>query len=209
MTRRDLRQSTPNLTLNLHEVKIGTVSVQNDHLITASNDRSCCLWDTRNVVSDGDKKNFSTAYTARFETGRACTAAYFHPRNPLVLVTSYDDTLRILDAKDALNLLSEIKHNNQTGRWITPFKAQWDPKSIPLTNGGQFVCGSMDRVLDVFCFPKKIDDDQKLAVKLFTSYSPLLTSQPAVNAVHPALDLVFSGNASGKIILWTPASSSS
>jgi len=33
--------------------------------------------------------------------------------------------------------------------------------------------------------------------------SEYLTAQPAVNAFHPNLDVVASGNASGKIALWT------
>jgi hypothetical protein len=35
--------------------------------------------------------------------------------------------------------------------------------------------------------------------------SELLTAQPAVNATHPTLDIIVSGTASGKAILWKSA----
>ena len=85
-----------------------------------------------------------------------------------------------------------VRHNNQTGRWITTFKAYWDPKSTD--DLGYVVLGDMNRGLDL------IDGTSGVTHNFTSDY---LTAQPAVNASHSILDLIVSGNASGKLALWT------
>ena len=56
-----------------------------------------------------------------------------------VLTTSRDNTLAVWDAKQGLDIVTTIGHNNNTGRWVVPFRASWGPA------GDALMCGSMDR----------------------------------------------------------------
>lgn len=178
----------------LHEKKAGGLSispVDNNLIATSSLDDTICLWDMRKLLPE------ESPIMARFEYRRAVTSVNFHPCLKDVLVsTCYDDHVRI-----HTNLLADtpnelqIVHNNQTGRWITPFRAVWDPKSTSKPEESHILVGDMNRGLDVI----------EMATGLVTNnLSELLTSQPAVNVAHPKLDLIASGNASGKCILWKP-----
>lgn len=180
--------------LRLHEKKIGCVSACRDgkYLATASNDGSVGIWDLRKLMNL--KGEAEALHTLTFR--RSVTSAYFHPQDAGKLIsTCYDDHVRIhynmhLDPSQQRH--AEMSHNNQTGRWITNFKAVWDPKSH------YAVVGNMNRGIDL------IDGEAGEIVRNVTS--EFLTAQPAVNAFHPNLDLVASGNASGKISVWSYAS---
>lgn len=188
----DAREASSSNTTNrhqLHETKIGTVSVCEKLLLTASNDRSVGWWDLRKL---SPKHRI-----AQFETGRAATSAFLHPRTSgLALVTSYDDTVRLVDSDGTL--ISTFEHNNQTGRWITPFRAVWDPQSGASEGEySRFAVGNMGRALDLYTATTGHYSKS-------TFESALLTSQPAVNCFHPRNSgIIASGNASGRIILWT------
>ena len=193
VSRLDMREAAKPATFHLHGVKIGTVSVNNNSLCTASNDRSLCLWDIRHLKPEDNKHLWN------YECGRAVTAAYINPNDPsLILSTSYDDHVLVHSIKHP-SPLHTIKHNNQTGRWITPFKAVWTPRPNPLN---YFTVGSMDKSISIFTL-----NAQSSTPRLDRTVvsSPMLTSQPAVNAFHPERPeyLIASGNASGKIVLWT------
>lgn len=83
--------------------------------------------------------------------GKTCQSAYFAPANsggggPRVLSTSYDNTLRIwsgVGAGGAECAAITIKHDNHTGRWVSPFRAVWAPA------GDAVVCGSLKRATEV------------------------------------------------------------
>lgn len=181
--------------LRLHEKKIGCVSVCNEgkYLATASNDGTVGIWDLR---------KFSTAsidpeaiHTMTFR--RSVTSVYFNPQDSnKLLSTCYDDHVRVhynlTQGSSEKHAHSEMNHNNQTGRWITNFKAVWDPKSPNYA-----VVGNMNRGIDII--NAKVGNAE--IVRNITS--DYLTAQPAVNAFHPNLDIVASGNASGKIAIWT------
>ncbi len=187
--RREGGKSSELSELRLHEKKIGCVSASRDgrFLATASNDGSVGLWDLRKLTTVRGEAEALHTLTFR----RSVTSAYFHPEDASkILSTCYDDHVRVHynahlpEAKHA-----EMSHNNQTGRWITNFKAVWDPKS------SFAVVGNMNRGIDL------IDSDIGQIVRNVTS--EFLTAQPAVNAFHPNLDVVASGNASGKIAVWS------
>lgn len=199
LTRLDLRAKRGDTltTFQLHEKKAGGCSwspVDPNYLATCSLDDTVAIWDLRQL------KSLESEMVARFEYRRAVTSVQFHPsiRDALVS-TCYDDTVRIhtrfLAGGDSAQELA-IKHNNQTGRWITPFRAIWDPKSGAQTAFSHIIIGDMNRGLDVIEMAGGITTN---------SQSELLTAQPAANAVHPSLDLIVSGTASGKCILWKPS----
>lgn len=175
--------------LRLHEKKIGCVSASRDGnlLATASNDGSVGIWDLRKLTTA--KGEVEALHTLTFR--RSVTSAYFHPEDAgKLLSTCYDDHVRVhYNAHLPEARHAEMSHNNQTGRWITNFKAVWDPKS------SFAVVGNMNRGIDL------IDGEAGEIVRNVTS--EFLTAQPAVNAFHPNLDLVASGNASGKIAVWS------
>jgi WD40 repeat protein len=196
----DLR--TPDKLVAVHALKdkkLGCVSqsrLQAHVVCTACNDGSVDVWDMRGRLDQSVR-------TWRFS--RAVTSAYLHPRRTdVLLATSYDDHIRIItfgDDRQSSGLekgsggIVEMKHNNQTGRWITPFKAQWDVKSPPDLRQSVVVCGNMNRGLDLF--------QGQTGALLQTILSPHVTSQPAVPASHPLLPIIGAGNASGKIVLYT------
>ena len=62
-----------------------------------------------------------------------------------MLTTSRDNTLRIWDGAKGLAERVVIKHNNNTGRWISPLRAVWSPA------GDAVICGNMGRMVCVRC----------------------------------------------------------
>lgn len=189
----DRRQSQSKVErFHLHTKKVGGMSVSPvnpDLIATCSLDNVVCIWDRRQLSAE------DSTPLAKFDYKRAVTAVNFHPTKADSLVsTCYDDHVRIHH-----NALSDkpielaVRHNNQTGRWITTFKACWDPKSN--NEHGHVIVGDMNRGVDLI-------DGASGVTHNFTS--DFLTAQPAVNAAHSSLDLIVSGNASGKLALWTP-----
>lgn len=170
----------------LSEKKIGCVSVSPDtrKLAFSSNDGRVCVYDWRMI----DKK---PKLLKEYEYGRAVTSVYFHPTSTDYLVsTCYDDHVRIHNLKE--DNATEVRHNNQTGRWITPFKAIWDPKGC--SELSRIIVGDMNRGLDVY---------NEKGVLLQNVTSEYVTAQPAVNAAHSYYPIVISGNASGKLIMYS------
>jgi hypothetical protein len=89
------------------------------------------------------------------------------------------------DPKSAL----KIRHNNQTGRWVLPFRAVWTPGSDGV------VVGSMRREVEIF--------DAKtgaLAAKL--SDADRMTAIASRFAVHPSRNLIAAGTASGRVHIY-------
>jgi WD repeat-containing protein 76 len=99
---------------------------------TASNDRTCKVWDLRKV-----KNTQSFLYS--FDHGKSCSSAYFSPNGKMIATTSYDDYVRIISfGEHALQAAAAsngtkakaaaqaehatdtrmIVHNNQTGKAI-------------------------------------------------------------------------------------------
>eukprot|EP00658_Telonema_sp_P-2_P014759 TRINITY_DN15636_c0_g1_i1.p2 TRINITY_DN15636_c0_g1~~TRINITY_DN15636_c0_g1_i1.p2 ORF type:complete len:113 (-),score=25.17 TRINITY_DN15636_c0_g1_i1:217-555(-) len=98
-----------------------------------------------------------------------------------------------LETKAACN----VKHDNQTGRYLSVFHARWDPKE-----DGAFVVGSM-------CKPRQVEvynctwgeGKQKTKCHRIMSLqdSECIASVQSRNCFHPTRDIVISGNASGRV----------
>jgi len=109
-----------------------------------------------------------------------------------------------------------IRHNNHTGRWLTPFKAivrgtwwhcvvscagvhsrlcmrlageQFDPAS-----SRHVVIGNMTRGIDIF--------DASDGRLVTTLRSEPLTAVPTRSAIHPTRNWIVSSTASGRMYLW-------
>ncbi|RKP37949.1 WD40-repeat-containing domain protein [Dimargaris cristalligena] len=215
----DLRTPATDITAwQLQERKIGGMHlnpVEPQYLVTASLDRTMRVWDLRWMVqlSPGtdDPVEVST-----FDYPKSVTAAYWDPTGNHIVNTNFDDTIRLStmdwssapDSSSSLTATGDsnakggspnlrerfvIRHNNQTGRWLTMFRAQWhpDPTMPPC-----FVVGNMKRYVDIFC-----GSTGELVTQL---YDPdRITAVPAVNVFHAHLPVVVSANASGRMVVWS------
>jgi WD repeat-containing protein 76 len=148
------------------------------------------------------------------EHDRAVTGAHLSPDARVLLTTSNDSTIRAVSldhsvaargsAEHVEGTATSVRHNNNTGRWITPFQAVWHPGCSSIA-----CIGSMEH-------PRRVDalivsgatELQKPSVSTIPLSDPdHLTSIPAVNAFGGSADdpgglALASGNASGRVFLW-------
>ncbi|RKP20289.1 WD40 repeat-like protein [Rozella allomycis CSF55] len=195
----DLRAKPDNTSFyQLHERKVGCISfnpTDTNIFATSSLDASVALWDFRNLKTDVELNENILSIQSR----RSVTSAFFCPFNGnLLLTTSYDDSIKlytsILNNRDFnIEPKAIIEHNNQTGRWITPFRATWAPSSYE-DKEPWFYVGNMNKNLDIFS-----GEDGSL---ISSVNSDVMSAQPAVNILHPTNSWMASGTGSGKVALW-------
>lgn len=204
--RHDMRTKSDTELFQLSAKKIGGFSVHplQSHIIaTASLDRTLKIWDLRNITGKGDEKTPALLgeHVSRLSVSHASFSAAGH-----VATSSYDDTIKIhsfLDAGSfkigheisdaAMRPTATIKHNNQTGRWVTILKPHWQDR--PEDGIQKFVIGNMNRFVDVFSA-----DGEQLAQ--LGGDGKVISAVPAVAQFHPTKDWVAGGTASGKLCLW-------
>lgn len=100
---------------------------------------------------------------AKWQHGKSCSSAYWDPWGRRILTTSYDDHLRVFNVDPGSSLVDDravgsllqpngfkptkvVRHNCQTGRWLTILRAQW---SLNMEYMPHFTVGNMKRTLDV------------------------------------------------------------
>lgn len=100
---------------------------------------------------------------AKWQHGKSCSSAYWDPWGRRILTTSYDDHLRVFNIDPGSSLVDDravgsllqpngfkptkvVRHNCQTGRWLTILRAQW---SLNMEYMPHFTVGNMKRTLDV------------------------------------------------------------
>ncbi|KAL4441841.1 hypothetical protein ABPG77_003757 [Micractinium sp. CCAP 211/92] len=171
--------------LTVHGKKVNTVSIeplQEQVFATASTDTSIRLWDLR-AWGKGAKPLATAGHP------QACQAALFAPDGSRRLVsTSFDNTVRVWDGGAAAGLAQRlsIRHDNNTGRWVLPFRAVWTPPADGV------IVGSMKRFVDIF--------DASSGAMLAQLSSEHMTAIASRNAVHPAgLPVLASATNSGRI----------
>lgn len=189
---------------SLSEHKIGGFSMHPLHpylLATASLDRTLKVWDLRKMSGKGALKHPTLLgeHESRLSVSHASWSAGGH-----VATSSYDDTIKIYDFSEAskwkpghsidaktMEPAHTIRHNNQTGRWVTILKPQWQKN--PKDGIQRFAIGNMNRFVDVYA-----SDGSQLAQLGGEGISAV----PAVAHFHPSMDWVAGGTASGKLCLW-------
>lgn len=177
----------PSRELDLHDRKIATVDghpTDVNLFVTASNDQTVKVWDIR--------KTIKSKPVHLLEHTLAVTGAYYAAAAPHSLVTTCNDNLLRFwtpqaNGKEAQVI--KIKHNNNTGRYITNFRAVWDPKS------NIALIGNMNKKVDFVAADGK---------EVASISHELCSAIPAVNVAHPRLALVASGNGSGYVNVWAP-----
>ncbi|KAF5330427.1 hypothetical protein D9619_005629 [Psilocybe cf. subviscida] len=152
--------------------------------------------------SDAGKGGFRGEY----RHDKSASSAYWDPRGRSIVSTSYDDSIRLWDIWapafknderfPKFSPFSRIKHNCQTGKWLTILRAQWsqNPDVYP-----HFTIANMNHSLDIIS--AKGD--------LITSLADptMISAVQAVTCSHPTIvERAASGNASGRCILWAPES---
>ncbi|KAI9745935.1 MAG: hypothetical protein M1818_000616 [Claussenomyces sp. TS43310] len=202
--RHDIRTPSDTDIWQLSEKKIGGFSLHPLHphlMATGSIDRTLKIWDLRKVTGKNDWKQPSLLgeHTSRLSVSHAAWSAGGH-----VATASFDNTIKIHSFsstgtwKVGHNLTDSdmepsatVNHNNQTGRWVTVLKPQWQHR--PADGIQKFVIGNMNRFVDVYTA-----DGEQLA----QLGGDNITAVPAVCQFHPTRDWVAGGTGSGKLCLW-------
>lgn len=196
---------------------------------TASNDRTMRVWDLRATVRGFfddkdvpvDECSLSPGMLGMHESGYSVITATWSAGGA-VATTCYDDHLRLFDlSKDVdkwkyttelgskphymdpdlpqIEPTRAIRHSCQTGRWVTQLKPAWQRR--PQDGVQKLVVGNMDRFVDVFA-----ESGERIA-QLGGETDPvtgrqLISAVPAAAALHPSMNWVAGGTASGKLTLW-------
>ncbi|KXN86877.1 hypothetical protein AN958_09472, partial [Leucoagaricus sp. SymC.cos] len=185
----------------LSDNKIGCISInptRPNFILTASNNRTLKIWDVRKLDT------LPGLLRGEFPHDKSCSSAYWDPRGRQIVSTSYDDTLRLwnldgtaLDSSGpfkSFKPFSRIRHDCQTGRWVTILRAQWSPNPDAYPH---FTIGNMKHSLDIF------SGKGDLLARL--SDPSRITAVQAVTCSHPNIvERAASGNASGRCVLWAP-----
>ncbi|KAJ3009344.1 UNVERIFIED_CONTAM: hypothetical protein HDU68_002747 [Siphonaria sp. JEL0065] len=217
-THLDIRAPRPGATnppkfYQLSEKKINTIHinpVNQNHIVIGGLDRTVKIFDVRNMkpISSNNSNDTEVLELVEplitLEHRLSVNAAYWDPKGVDIVSTSFDDTLglwkNVMTEKE--DGLIKIHHNNQTGRWVQKFKGVWrgqdachystaashafDPSAI--------VIGNMQRTVDIY---SGVTGTQNASLR-----ESSLTAIPAVNVFHPSLNLIVSGNASGRMNVW-------
>ncbi|XP_074956983.1 WD repeat-containing protein 76 [Phalacrocorax aristotelis] len=159
----------------------------NKQYFVAAGSVDVCIFDVRYLKAKGNKPVSSLKGHTK-----SVASAYFSPvtGNRVVTVCA-DDKLRVYDTtalSPAAAVLSSVSRNNNTGRWLTRFRAIWDPKQEDC-----FVVGSMAQ-------PRQIEVFQDTGKLLHAFYNlDCLGSVCSINVVHPSKNILVGGNSSGRL----------
>ncbi|KAL8649735.1 MAG: hypothetical protein Q9210_004217 [Variospora velana] len=193
----------------LSEKKIGGFSLNPTvpHFVaTASLDRHMRVWDLRKLSKQtaGGGGERSPALCGEHESRLSVSHAAFNSAGQ-VATASYDDTVKVHTfegmgawraGRDMLSTeemapSAVVRHNNQTGRWVTILRAQW--QLHPSDSVQRFCIGNMNRFVDIYTSKGE---------QLAQLGGAGITAVPAVAQFHPTNDWVAAGTASGKLCLW-------
>ncbi|KAL8986089.1 MAG: hypothetical protein Q9177_004254 [Variospora cf. flavescens] len=200
----------------LSEKKIGGFSLNPTvpHFVaTASLDRHMRVWDLRKLGKHtagggggGGGSERSPALCGEHESRLSVSHAAFNSAGQ-VATASYDDTVKVhtfegmgawragrdLLSAEEMAPSAVVRHNNQTGRWVTILRAQWQLR--PSDSVQRFCIGNMNRFVDIYTA-----GGEQLAQ--LGGGGGIITAVPAVAQFHPTNDWVAAGTASGKLCLW-------
>jgi len=161
--------------------------VQTEYFLSPNNKGTCGIFDRRMNKST----KVMTPVSSLIGHTKAISSAFFSSQTGHKVVTvAYDNKIRIFDTenmnkKETKPYLS-INHNNQTGRWLTTFKAEFHPRIEQV-----FFCGSMNRPRQIDCFTTEGDQ--------FNLKGDDLASVCSIVKCHPTQDIVVGGNSSGRV----------
>mmetsp|Transcript_23933 Transcript_23933/g.57048 ORF Transcript_23933/g.57048 Transcript_23933/m.57048 type:complete len:547 (-) Transcript_23933:244-1884(-) len=188
----DLGSGESGTPARLHDRKINSLQMEPSGrplMATASTDGDVCVWDVRRM---GPKAK----PLARLPHRKSCHGAYWDPSDPSgsccrLATISFDNTVRVYEETLSGDFTRRhvVKHNNNTGRWILPFKPQWSPA------GDAIAVGSMQRCVDLIC-PETGAVEREIREEH-------LTAIPARIAFHPWRNVMAAATSSGRVHLFT------
>lgn len=178
--------------------KINTVSLHpNGHIMaTAGLSTVVQLWDVRKMPSFENSKK-APKPLAWQSAGRSINSAYFSPSGKRLLTTTQSDRLEIFEdshlASGLMQPEKSIKHNNQTGRWLSTFMAKWHPGTFSGREIFAVGCMQKPRTIEIFG-----GDDGALLREV---RGDALTAVASRCCFHPNADklVVVGGNSSGRV----------
>ncbi|XP_065498123.1 WD repeat-containing protein 76 isoform X2 [Caloenas nicobarica] len=181
--------TSPELSADIGFKRTRTVHVHpvNKQYFMAAGSVDVCIYDVRYLKSKGNKPLSSLKGHTK-----SVASAYFSPvtGNRVVTVCA-DDKLRVYDTSSlssTLAALSTVSHNCNTGRWLTRFRAVWDPKQERC-----FAVGSMAR-------PRQVQLFRDTGALLHAFHNPdCLGSVCSINVLHPSRNILVGGNSSGRL----------
>ncbi|XP_049514852.1 WD repeat-containing protein 76 isoform X2 [Dermacentor silvarum] len=172
----------------LHSRKVRTINAHPMNswwFLTGSVDTTVKLWDSRMM------SRRSPVPLGTLSHNRSCSAAFLSPvEGSKVVSTSFDDTIRISNINQATGEMKQqttLKHNNMTGRWLSPLRAVWMPGCDEL-----FLVGSME-------YPRRIEVYSSSGTLLYKFMGESLASVCSLIDVHPERLIIAGGNSSGKL----------
>merc|ERR1712109_211598 len=164
--------------------------IKRNLFLAPSNKGDCGIFDMRNANKNG---TLMKPLTQLIGHTKAISSAFFSPKTgSRVVSVAYDNKLRIYDTSDDKFNANHIKpyksitHNNQTGRWLTTFKAEWHPGRDDIS----FV-GSMTQPRQIDAYSDKGDH--------FVFNGEHLASVCSIVKCHPTQDIIVGGNSSGRV----------
>ena len=120
--------------------------------------------------------------------------ARFSPSGNRLLTTCNDDMLRVFDGNgegSKWSLTRAFKHNNKTGRYLTPFQAEFARGSEEVVLSGSL---EHPRGVDVF----RVDGGEQPRM----DEEENVTAVVSLFAQHPTRNVLVASNASGKCLVW-------
>ncbi|NXP46368.1 WDR76 protein, partial [Heliornis fulica] len=189
-------RTSPELSADIGFRRTRTVHVHPVHrqYFVAAGAVDVCVYDVRHL-----KRRRNDPVSALEGHKKSVASAYFSPvtGNRVVTVCA-DDMLRVGKRRapwgefsPSLLPLLPHRHDNSTGRWLTRFRAVWDPKQENC-----FVVGSMEQ-------PRKIEVFQDTGELLHCfSNTECLRSVCSIITVHPTQNILVGGNSSGRLYVF-------
>ncbi|KAJ7526860.1 hypothetical protein O6H91_16G025800 [Diphasiastrum complanatum] len=170
--------------------------VDPDIFLTCGNDHMARIWDYRALDSNKE--------LACLSHPRVVNSAYFSPvSGNKILSTCQDNRIRVWDCifGDLQNPSREIVHSHDFNRYLTCFRAEWDPKDHTecMSVIGRYISDDFDGVaLHPIDF---IDVSTGQLVAQVVDHN--LTTISPVNKLHPTLDVLATGS-SRSLFIWRP-----
>ncbi|XP_054025030.1 WD repeat-containing protein 76 [Dryobates pubescens] len=181
--------ASPELSADIGFTRTRTVHVHpvHKHYFMAAGSVDVAVYDVRYLKTSKNKPVSSLQGHTK-----SVASAYFSPvTGHRVVTVCADDKLRVYDTtslSSTVAALRTLKHNNNTGRWLTRFRAIWDPKQEDC-----FVVGSMVQ-------PRQIEVFQDTGKLLHAFCNPdCLASVCSINVLHPSKNILVGGNSSGRL----------
>ena len=150
------------------------------------------LWDVRKMPSQKKKPKPLAWQTA----GRSINSAFFSPSGTSMVTTTQADKLSILQdfhlSSGLTSSKSDIRHNNQTGRWLSTFMVRWHPGTF--SDREIFVVGSMQQPRTIEVFGNDGNILSEIRGDALTAVASRCCFHPNPNKV-----IVVGGNSSGRV----------